>query len=145
MEFSHILEDTDAHLTIAIGQAHRAIEQLLGRESAKTGLSNTQFHVLAILYYMGPCSVNQIIAALFSSSGNIDVVFNNLLKRCLITKEIDEEDKRKRRITLTSKGRKLAIEAMPPHLEILHQNLHGLSKQEKQQLTALLEKLKQTL
>ncbi len=137
----YILQDRDSRLRVALGYANKTVELMLGREANKAGLSGTQYQVLGILFHLGPCSVNDIIEALLSSSGNMDVVFNNLQKNGLISKKVDEHDKRKRRIEITDKGRDTIMAATPCYLSTLHTHFEKLSDDEKETLIALLNKI----
>jgi len=106
-----------------------------------TGLTQTQFEVLEALYHKGPMTIQEIIETIFSTSGNITVVVENLVKANLVTKKTGEDDRRIRWINITPRGEKIIRDFFPGHLEDLDHAFTGLDSNDKEQLTKLLKKL----
>ena len=94
-----------------------------------------------MLYHKGDLRICEIIDKVFSTSGNITVVINNLEKDQLVEKYIDPEDKRATLIRITDKGKKKIEEIFPIHLQDLEDHFSSLTTDEKKLLRVLLKKL----
>lgn len=106
------------------------------------GLTPPQFAVLEALWHKGDLTVQEIIDAVLSTSGNMTVVIKNLEKRDLILRKENPNDKRSFIIMLTDEGRKLIEEIFPLHMELIGEKLNILSDEEKTQIITILKKIK---
>jgi DNA-binding MarR family transcriptional regulator len=86
--------------------------------------------------------VNDIIEKTLSTSGNMTVVIENLRKDEFVKKEKDIFDRRKFVISLTYKGKMLIEEIFDKHAENTVEFFDDMKKNEKQELLALLLKLR---
>ncbi len=68
-------------------------------------LTQTQFAALARLLEVGPCSQNHLGRLIYLDAATIKGVVDRLKLRRLITTQDDPNDRRRRAITLTEKGR----------------------------------------
>ena len=129
--------DAYIKLTRAVG----AMEARLARQETMGDLTASQFGVLESLYHLGPMRQGQISAKLLKSGGNITLVVDNLLKRGLVTRERDPEDRRKVIVTLTEAGRELVARLLPGHVAAIVDELSVLSAQEQRALGDLCRRL----
>jgi len=128
-------------LLVIMGRTIKAMGRVIVPRFRTTGLTQTQFEVPEALYHKGPMTIQEIIETIFSTSGNITVVVENLVKADFVTKKTGEDDRRKRWVSITPPGEKIIRDFFPGHLEDLDQVFSGLDSNEKKQLTVLLKKL----
>ena len=126
---------------IVLGRMRISMDAVLGKSIQATGLTIGQFGVLEALYHKGPLTVNQIIEKTLSSSGNMGVVIENLIKNGMIIKRVAPDDKRSRIIEISEKGKQLIKGFFPDHIIAIERCLSGLSTEEKRQLILLAKKL----
>ena len=102
-----------------------------------------QFQVLAELRSRDPLPMNasDLARALVITSGGMTPVLDQLEGRGLITRQIDPEDRRARRIAITEKGRSLVGRAMEQRLARQRALNAVLTIEERELLSALLRKL----
>jgi MarR family 2-MHQ and catechol resistance regulon transcriptional repressor len=140
-ETKHVEERLNLKLMVVLSKLVKAVDQRFAPEMKEAGLTPTQFTVLEALYHKGPLSVNQIIEKAISSSGNIGVVIDNLMKCGLVEKHISEQDKRSKNVFITEKGRSVIGEFFPKHVESINSSFTALNSAEKETLTELMKKL----
>jgi MarR family transcriptional regulator, lower aerobic nicotinate degradation pathway regulator len=105
------------------------------------GLTPTQFGALAKLYEVGPCSQNHLGRLIHLDAATIKGVVDRLSARDLVVALSDPNDRRRRAVTLTQRGRRLTEAAMQVSAEIASATLAPLSEDERQLATKLLRKL----
>lgn len=136
-------EDNDLNLKSIIAISRAA--QMLHRQAAKDfkvgGVTMSQFSVLEILYHKGDLRICEIIEKTLSTSGNMTVVIDNLVKMKLVEKQIDIEDRRAMKIHLTSEGKAIVESVFPDHVIAMKEIFEPLTRDDKQQLLQLLKKL----
>jgi len=107
------------------------------------GLKTGQFQVLAELRGRDPMpmTASDIARAIVLTSGGMTPVLYQLEERGLINRQIDPEDRRARRITITEKGRSAVGRAMEQRLA-RHRALNAvLEAGERETLSNILRKL----
>lgn len=110
---------------------------------AMPSLTPTQFAVLVRLDEDGSTSQNELGRRVGIDAATTNGVIERLVRKNLIESSSDENDRRRLRISLTSDGRRLLVDAIPIAREITLRTLCSLSTQEARQLTMLLQKLQQ--
>ena len=136
---------TDEHLVSALASVMRSLERPIAKHIATAGLTPMQFAVLEMLLHKGPRSVNQIIDGLFSTSGNMGVVIDNLIKAGLLEKQPNPADGRSRLISLTPTGEQKIRGYYPSHRNALHELLKGVDREDKQRLIKRLAALRRSV
>lgn len=119
------------------------LERDLAEICAVAGLKTGQFQVLAELRARDPLpmSASDLARAIVLTTGGMTPVLDQLEERGLINRQIDTEDRRARRITITEKGRSLIIRALDQQAA-RHRALNAvLSIEEREALSAILRKL----
>ena len=106
------------------------------------GITMAQFMALEVLYNKGEMSVQEIVAKVLSSSGNMTVVIRNLERDGLVLRRLNPSDGRSSLISLSSKGRDLMDKVFPLHMANLGDAFKVLSKDQKEKIIKLLKKLK---
>lgn len=79
------------------------------------------------------------------SKNTVSSLIRGLEDQGLVTREIDRTDKRIFRLRITEKGRQLVREDIPQTAQYLNLLTSGLTDEEKKQLIALLDKLRNNL
>ena len=119
------------------------LERSLAEISANAGLKAAQFQVLAELRGRDPSAmtVSELARAVILTSGAMTPLLDQLDERGLIHRQIDPEDRRARRITITEKGRSLITRALDQQVT-RHRSLNSvLSVDERETLSDILRKL----
>lgn len=104
-------------------------------------LTQTQFAALAKLLEVGACSQNHLGRLIYLDASTIKGVVDRLRTRGLVAICDDPNDRRRRAVTLTDKGRKATETAIKVAAEITARTVAPLTPQEQRQVIALLRKL----
>lgn len=115
----------------------------LGEICADAGLKPGQFQVLAELRGRDPLpmSASELARAAVLTSGGMTPILDQLEERGLILRQMDGEDRRARRISITEKGRSTINRALDQQIA-RHRALNAvLTLEERETLSALLRKL----
>ncbi|HEY0222906.1 MAG TPA: MarR family transcriptional regulator [Pseudolabrys sp.] len=104
-------------------------------------LTQTQFAALAKLYEVGPCSQNQLGRLIFLDAATIKGVIDRLAIRGFVSALSDPNDRRRRALTLTERGRKVIEAATFIAAEITAATLSPLTEEERHAVVRLLKKL----
>jgi DNA-binding MarR family transcriptional regulator len=128
-----------AGLLRIIRLAARLERDLASGSAVKPG----QFQVLAALRRRDPAAMNatELARASLLTSGAMTAVLDRLEEQGLVRRQIDGEDRRARRITITEKGRTIVDRALEQR-QAQHRALNAaLSLEEREALSAILRKL----
>lgn len=104
-------------------------------------LTQTQFAALAKLLEVGACSQNHLGRLIYLDASTIKGVVDRLRARGLVAICDDPNDRRRRAVTLTDKGRKATEAAIKVAAEITAKTVAPLTPQEQRQVISLLRKL----
>ncbi|MCL4105661.1 UNVERIFIED_CONTAM: hypothetical protein GTU68_023728 [Idotea baltica] len=122
-------------------RAFRSV-QLADHDSiADTGLCLSDFAVLEVLLHKGPTPVNTIGQKVMLTSGSMTTAVNRLLKRELVVRRQDENDRRIFFVELTSEGEKLITSAFSEHANRLEELFSCFSEDERSSFLHLARKL----
>jgi DNA-binding MarR family transcriptional regulator len=110
--------------------------------SQMTGdLTQTQFAALAKLLEVGPCSQNHLGRLIYLDASTIKGVVDRLQLRGLVATCDDPNDRRRRAVTLTDKGRRTTQSAIEIAAKITRDTLAPLTSEEQRAVLKLLRKL----
>jgi MarR family 2-MHQ and catechol resistance regulon transcriptional repressor len=115
----------------------RAAESVLARATRHLrdkGLTTSQFGVLEALYHLGPLSQREAAAKVLRTSGNMTLVIDNLVRRGLVNRERNEEDRRLYRLSLTQEGKKLMARLFPIHAKAIEREMAVIGPEEQREL-----------
>jgi DNA-binding MarR family transcriptional regulator len=133
------IADTAGLARVARLAAH--LERDLDEICKIAGLKAAQFQVLAELRSRDPMSASDLARAVILTTGGMTPVLDQLADRGLINRQIDPEDRRARRITITEKGRSVIIRALDQQIARHRAINAALTAEEREQLSDLLRKL----
>jgi MarR family transcriptional regulator, lower aerobic nicotinate degradation pathway regulator len=133
----YVLDDQVGFLMRIAMQRHTALfsARMVG------GLTQTQFAALAKLYEVGPCSQNQLGRLIYLDAATIKGVVDRLGARGFLTALADPQDRRRRAVALTERGRLVTEAAEQVAADITAATLKPLSAEEQRHVTRLLKKL----
>lgn len=129
--------DTYIKLSRAADAVHGRVNQHLSEHE----LTTSQFGVLEALYHLGPMQIGEIGTKILKSSGNMTLVIDNLIKRGLVYRERNPDDRRCIQVHLTERGKRLLDELWPNHAQGIIDAFAVLTLGEQEQLAALCRKL----
>lgn len=140
-----LINDSQLNLStlIAFTRAEHKIHNLEYGTIKESGLTNTQFGVLEVLYSKGDLRIGEIMEKILTTSGNITIVIKNLEKEGFIKKIPDPLDKRSTIISITDKGIDIIEEILPKHINNINNIFSILTDEEKVLLKDILKKFKQ--
>src|ERR1700675_4124186 len=95
---------TGVHVWLVLMKAFQALIPHAAESIQRTELGDSDFRVLEALLHKGPLPVNTIGPNVWLTPGSISVAVDRLVKRGLVARKDDPDDRRVRRVKLTPKG-----------------------------------------
>lgn len=126
---------------IKLYRAAEAVSTRINRHLQDVNLTVSQFGVLEALYHLGPLHQNELAEKILKSGGNMTLVIDNLVKRDLVERVRDQEDRRFVTVHLTETGRSLVRRIFPRHVSIVVRAFSCLTLEEQAQLERLCRKV----
>ncbi len=133
----YVLDEQVGFLMRVAMQRHTAIFMSRMPE----GLTQTQFAALAKLNEVGPSSQNHLGRLICLDAATIKGVVDRLRARDFVTAMPDPNDRRRRAVALTGRGRDVTEEAIRIAAEITAVTMAPLTPDEQKAVTKLLKKL----
>jgi len=136
--------ELDCSPIAVIGRVERA-KQLIEKRIVPTfkeyALSNIEFDILATMRRNAtPLTPTELYRSLMLSSGAVSTRIEQLVKRGLIERQYNEEDRRSCHVVLTEAGIELINAAFKAHINNEKELLAPLTTTEQTELAALLKK-----
>src|SRR6476619_6537817 len=129
------------HLWLVFMKAFQALVPHAAGSIEQTKLGDSDFRVLEALLHKGPLPVNTIGPKVWLTPGSISVAVHRLVKKGLVSRKDQPNDRRVRRVELTPKGRALITRGFGEHAAAMEGVAGVLSKDERLTLLRLLKKL----
>lgn len=111
----------------------------------KTGLTLSQFDVLATLDWESGVTQQELAERLLVTKGNVCGLIDRLGELGWVKRLSDPQDARARRLTLTTKGREKIQAAFPEHAKEVMKLTQGLSDDDSATLRGLLWQLERSV
>lgn len=123
------------------------LDTYLSRRLAAYGLSRSAYNLLMILKASGEGGrpLHEIGELLLTSRANVTGLVDCLEHKGLVQRVPDKNDRRSRLAVLTDDGHALVGDVGPGYAECMRQVLDGLTPPEKQTLTELLVRLRESV
>ncbi len=125
---------TGVHIWLVFMKAFQALLPHAAQSIEQTELGDSDFRVLEVLLHKGPLPVNTIGPKVWLTPGSISVAVDRLVKKGLVSRKDHPDDRRVRRVELTSRG-------FGEHAAAMEDVANVLSKRERLTLLRLLKKL----
>jgi DNA-binding MarR family transcriptional regulator len=107
-----------------------SFERLSAKHIRSLGVTSGQFDVVATLGNQPPMTCKELAEKTLIVKGNLTVILESLLKKGIISRQINPNDARSSLIDLTHEGKKLFQEIFPAHMNYLRPLMAKLSKEE---------------
>lgn len=115
-------------------------------ELAPHELNLVQFNVISVLHRAGtPMTMGDLAQAVAVRPGNLTSVVDGLVKRGLVDRELNPNDRRSFLVRVSLSGEEFLTEFLPGHWRYLEGLATGLSARQRRQLTSLLNRLAQSV
>lgn len=134
------VERSALDLYIKLTRAADAANHHINSHLKEWNLSVSQFGVLEALYHLGPLNPGTLGEKILKSSGNMTLVVDNLVKRGLVERRRDPNDRRCIAVHLTADGRGLIEAILPVHVARVVEVMSVLTPDEQVQLAKLSRK-----
>ena len=122
---------------------YQSFEQYSAPHLKSIGLTMTQFDVIATLGNQPPMTCKDLGDKTLVTKGTLTGVLERLEDKGIIQRSVNQADARSQMIGLTKKGQQLFERVFPEHLQHLQKAFGQLSKQDLQDLTQSLQKLRE--
>ena len=129
------------HVWLILMKAFQALMPHAQESIAQTGLGDSDFRVLEALLHKGPLPVNTIGPKVWLTPGSISIAVDRLVRKGLVVRKEQRDDRRVRRVALTRKGRALIAATFREHAAAMENVAQVLSTKERTTLLHLLRKL----
>ncbi len=107
------LEVRDRCLCLHLQRAARAIARRFDEVLRPFGLTNGQFSLLMSLNRPHPPRIGDLVPLLAMDRTTLTAAFKPLERRGLVRVQVDEKDRRGRRVAITDAGRDALVAALP--------------------------------
>jgi MarR family 2-MHQ and catechol resistance regulon transcriptional repressor len=105
-------------LTILL-KASGSVTNMLKKDMQSYGLNPTEFTVMEVLFNKGEQPIQIIGNKVLLASSSITYVIDQLEKKNLVERKVNENDRRVTLVSLTSEGNQLMEEIFPQHTDII--------------------------
>lgn len=105
-------------LTILL-KASGSVTNMLKKDMQSYGLNPTEFTVMEVLFNKGEQPIQIIGNKVLLASSSITYVIDQLEKKNLVERKVNENDRRVTLVSLTTEGNQLMEEIFPQHTEII--------------------------
>src|SRR5437764_10573529 len=100
-------DSSGVHLWLVLMKAFQALLPHAAASIKRTELGDSDFRVLEVLLHKGPLPVNTIGPKVWLTPGSISVAVDRLVKKGLVSRKDQPDDRRVRRVDMTARGRAL--------------------------------------
>lgn len=111
--FDIVVPPRNACICLDLQRAARAVARRFDAAFRPLDLTNGQFSLLLALHWGGPNTMSRVANILAMDRTTLTAALKPLERRGLVTVAIDPEDRRSRRLSLTTKGAALLAAALP--------------------------------
>lgn len=134
MQRAEKAEPSGVHLWLVLMKAYHSVQAYSEKTRGGSGLGDSDFRVLEVLLHKGPLPVNTIGPKVWLTPGSISVAVDRLYERGLVSRVESEEDRRKKIVALTAKGRKLIEGVFAAHAAEMEKLAEVLTPKERRQV-----------
>lgn len=127
-------------LTILL-RASGSVSNMLKKDMQSYGLNPTEFTVMEVLYSKGKQPIQIIGNKVLLASSSITYVIDQLEKKNLVERKVNENDRRVTLVSLTTEGQEMMESIFPQHTEIINELFGGLTDEELVQFSESLKKV----
>ena len=133
------------HAYRLLWSCHGRMARMLERHLRGYGTTLAQYGVLRCVPQDGGATASELAQEILRGKSNLTTLIARMEKGGLIRTQLDPEDGRRRRVTLTPRGRDAQEQLVPPVYEFIDGLFSCFAKEEAEQLVALLRRLNEHL
>lgn len=122
---------------VSLTRSVATVNDRLHKHLDDSGVTESQFAVLEILFHLGPLNQTEICKKVLKTGGNMTLVIDNLEKSGLVERQRDPNDRRARQVHLTDAGRELIATIFPLHAARVAEIFSVLTEAEQKELKRL--------
>ncbi len=115
---------------IAVAKVHALVEKAMAAGLAPLALKLPHYDILANVYRFPGLTQQDLANRMLVGRSNLSMLLPELERRGLVKRTPDGEDRRVRRLTLTSEGRVLTLRALKVQVEVIEGMMAALSAAE---------------
>ena len=145
-QFGPDFDPTVLSLAMTLYRTMAVFDRAHAAELAPHGLNLAQFNVLSVLRRADAVmTMGDLAQAVSVRPANLTNLVDGLVKRGLVARELNPEDRRSFLVGVSDTGREFLAEFLPEHWRFLEALTGGLSERQRTQLTKLLDGLAQSV
>ena len=129
------------HIWLVLMKTFHALNAHAQQSIERTQLGDSEFRILEALLHKGPLPVNALGPKVWLTPGSISIAVDRLVRKGLVARRDQADDRRVRRVELTDEGRALITAGFGEHAAAMEQAVSVLSTGERRTLLRLLKKL----
>ena len=139
LSFEALRDSPDVCVCSVLRKTSRAVTQMYEKILEPSGLTITQFSVLAALYYTRGIPMKKLAQRLVVDRTTLTRNLSPLEQRKLVAFEDDPKDLRTRKVSLTEEGLEALVSALPYWRQAQEKMIAGLSEDLWRQLRSTLQ------
>lgn len=137
--FEALRDSPDICVCTVLRKSSRAVTQMYEKILEPSGMTITQFSVLAALYYARSIPMKKLAQRLVMDRTTLTRTLSPLEQRKLVMFEDDPKDLRTRKVNLTVEGLEALVSALPYWKQAQEKMIAGLSEDLWRQLRSMLQ------
>lgn len=122
-------------------RAQQAITEVVKEDVKKYELNISEFSVLEVLFHQKQMTVQGVCEKTLMPNSSMTYVLDKLVKKKLVERVQDQNDKRRYMVKLSNEGLKKANEIFPIHYQVMQEVFSVLSDEEQAIFQVLLKKV----
>jgi DNA-binding MarR family transcriptional regulator len=126
---------------VAIGRAAHVVERAMSEDLKPLGLKSAHLDMLMNIYRHPGMSQQELAEKLIVGRSNITMLLPSLVARGLVMREGDWRDKRIQRLSLTSTGSGLLMDALKVYSALLDRAMETTTAEECDQVARVMQKM----
>ena len=145
-QFGPDFDPTVLTMAMTLYRTMAAFDRAHAAELAPHGLNMVQFNVISVLHRSsGPMTMGDLAQAVMVRPGNLTSVVDGLVRRGLVDRQLNPDDRRSFLVRVGHAGEEFLAEFLPGHWRYLNALSAGLSMRQRTQLTKLLDGLAESV
>ena len=144
MSVKSLFKQAEHRLWVLCHQTHNLVTKCEEKALTAAGLTPQQFGVMmAIKNIKPPVTPTEVAKWLDRSTNSVSMIVDRMEKDGLVRRRRDVRDRRSLRLVITKKGGEAFEQALGPAWELIEHVLSSLTREERQILNELLEKMRE--
>ena len=126
---------------ITLFKAHQSLTEVIKDDIREYDFDLNEFAVYEVVYHYKQLRVSEINDKVLVNSSSLTYILDKLVRKNIIERLQDEDDRRVFNIRITKEGKLLGNRIFPSHYELLTKVFNVLTEDERELLSSLLKKV----